>query len=871
MSKRVFKGRRLLPDAVLRDEQEHIRLRRKAAAGSDVAIEDESCEIELESGDSEDDRDSYWSKDEAPIGLCLSGGGVRSATFNLGVLQMLAKRGFMKHLDYLSTVSGGGYIGGCLSSLYTKTTHRGMARERENEEFDLGRNFALSTADQMHHLRRRGDFLITRRGAFARESMRTWGLLLLGVVVMVSLLAAFLFLLAGSFVFVGEVMGGMGFFEQAGERLEFLSRLKAMAPDQWSAVYLYGAAGFLLNPLVVWVTYRRFWKDIREKAEGETSHGGETNVEFFEREMLKRAAGLWVLVVSVAMGIHSYFCYRHEWDRTQTFGLAAVMFTGGLFGLIVSYVVAPRLYDWVARKRGSHRKSAWNLPFRSFLGVNLATSVYGALLAAGVMMVAALLYQSPGNNSGVAAAVSFGALAGSRLLTLVKNEFFAKTITRILPFIVGGSVLVIFVIAVAQVAEWSDSLWQTAGIALAAMVACRLLLFCDFNRVSLHYFYRDRLAETFLRTERATGFGLEVVRDDTELLLKDLHEKSDGKEVSEAPLHIIQCSLNMTGSRDLARRSSRSDVFTFSRLHVGSTTTGYLPTICYADGKITLIKALTISAAAVSSSMGVFSTFTRSFLITLFNVRLGYWLPNPKFIKGSFQSPLQLGRFSGMENGKAASLTTVEPDDYPRTIGWMKCLWQELTGQITATGSHVCVSDGGHTGDNLGLYSLLQRRCRLIIASDASADSAMNSTEISAAIRQIYTDENVKVEMNLSLLREADDDPKKVPQPVIGRVSYPDSRYVGWIIYVRARLLNDARMDPVVVNYHWLHEDFPNESTVDQFFSDDQFEAYRSLGACLASTAAPGLEENEEDFANKLTKWCTATYSSQMNHTKKQT
>jgi hypothetical protein len=45
------------------------------------------------------------------VGLSFSGGGIRSATFNLGVLQGLAKLGLLKYIDYLSTVSGGGYIG----------------------------------------------------------------------------------------------------------------------------------------------------------------------------------------------------------------------------------------------------------------------------------------------------------------------------------------------------------------------------------------------------------------------------------------------------------------------------------------------------------------------------------------------------------------------------------------------------------------------------------------------------------------------------------------------------------------------------------------------------------------------------------------
>jgi len=51
------------------------------------------------------------------VGLALSGGGIRSATFNLGFLQGLARHQALRHVDYLSTVSGGGYVGSCLTSL----------------------------------------------------------------------------------------------------------------------------------------------------------------------------------------------------------------------------------------------------------------------------------------------------------------------------------------------------------------------------------------------------------------------------------------------------------------------------------------------------------------------------------------------------------------------------------------------------------------------------------------------------------------------------------------------------------------------------------------------------------------------------------
>src|SRR5262245_28343313 len=51
-------------------------------------------------------------------GLALSGGGIRSATFCLGVIKSLAKNGLLTRFDYLSTVSGGGYAGSALGRLF---------------------------------------------------------------------------------------------------------------------------------------------------------------------------------------------------------------------------------------------------------------------------------------------------------------------------------------------------------------------------------------------------------------------------------------------------------------------------------------------------------------------------------------------------------------------------------------------------------------------------------------------------------------------------------------------------------------------------------------------------------------------------------
>src|SRR5687768_3869926 len=68
--------------------------------------------------------------------LCISGGGIRSATFGLGVIQGLASAGILKKFDYLSTVSGGGFIGSWLSSWIRRHPEGVAGVERDLQKTD---------------------------------------------------------------------------------------------------------------------------------------------------------------------------------------------------------------------------------------------------------------------------------------------------------------------------------------------------------------------------------------------------------------------------------------------------------------------------------------------------------------------------------------------------------------------------------------------------------------------------------------------------------------------------------------------------------------------------------------------------------------
>ena len=83
---------------------------------------------------------------ENMVGLALSGGGIRSATFSLGVMQALSHNGLMDKVDYLSTVSGGGYIGSALTWLTSDNSK--TTESSGNTEFSTAREkFPFGTDD----------------------------------------------------------------------------------------------------------------------------------------------------------------------------------------------------------------------------------------------------------------------------------------------------------------------------------------------------------------------------------------------------------------------------------------------------------------------------------------------------------------------------------------------------------------------------------------------------------------------------------------------------------------------------------------------------------------------------------------------------
>jgi hypothetical protein len=274
-----------------------------------------------------------------------------------------------------------------------------------------------------------------------------------------------------------------------------------------------------------------------------------------------------------------------------------------------------------------------------------------------------------------------------------------------------------------------------------------------------------------------------------------------------APYHLISAAINLAGSRDLTRKDRKSGYWIFSKLFCGSVHTGFRATNSYRNGETMLARATAISGAAASAAMGRFTFFAQAFGSVLFNVRLGHWLENPR-AKRSIKSQ----------------------EDF---IFWPAYLWREITMKTSETTRLVNLSDGGHTGDNIGIYPLLQRRCKVIIACDAERDPGITFGSFTEALRQAYIDMGIDVDIDLTMIRPDRITGLSRSHCAVGRIRYPDRKdQESYLIYMKNSLTGDEP-EPQL-NYKTVSPDFPHESTADLFFDDNQFESYRALGVHIA-------------------------------------
>jgi len=348
-----------------------------------------------------------------------------------------------------------------------------------------------------------------------------------------------------------------------------------------------------------------------------------------------------------------------------------------------------------------------------------------------------------------------------------------------------------------------------------AALACSLLIaFCaDINHVSMHRFYRNRLMEAYMPVTLRDDPGHEektpimdnsatppapANEQDADICL--LHEISQTK----APYHIINTTIQTVGSQLPKLKERGGDNFIFSPLFCGSDATSYVESQHYIKGKVNLATAIAISGAAVDPNTYATRSRPLTFLMTLFNVRLGYWIRNPRNI--AFGS-----------------------------IPWRNPSWYRIFSEMLGSGlseksSGIHLSDGGHF-ENLGLYELIRRECKIIIVCDAGKDIDYVFDDLAKAIERVRTDFGAEIILDTKPVRPLNKKTKISKKACVCGVIYYKSGLKGTIVYINTTLVCGLTED--IYAYQRKNPTFPDQGTGDQFFDEQQFEAYRELGLQL--------------------------------------
>lgn len=689
--------------------------------------------------------------------LCLSGGGIRSATFSLGVLQGLHRAGKLSGFDYLSTVSGGGYAGSWLSRWLTGDGVQAgtLAEALEPRAFDPG-----ESGDPVRKLRSYSNFLspnwglsldlLTMVAIFVRNLLLNWmfwvPLLLVAAMVPWVLVAFVESIPLGPFRdLVDNISVGATSFNE----IEVAAALVPVLVGSWLALML-----------MVFLFAKVMSDELREWLSRLSAY-------------FIAAAIAWILMFAVFIYAPLLALSLVE-NRVLDLEGLGVGTTGGIFAVLTGLIGFWSQYGPDLRKRAFGIAKTLNARL-----MDLIAAVALITIATGVALLAQWW------------------LAGLEPLSV-------ETSRELLGAISEDGYL-----------RFALSL----GMLLIGVLAASLLI--GTNQFSLHSLYGNRLVRAYLgsgRRERSpSGFtGFDPADNIAITAMAGI-----GRPVR--PFHVVNMTLNLT-RRDpdqLDWQERKGASFTATPIACGSIVTGYAPSANFGDhGGMTLGRAMTISGAAASPNMGYHSSPLMTLVMTLLNIRLGWWVPNPccVFDKPETATEPRFGLFYSL---REAFLGT------DRSADWLH------------------LSDGGHF-DNLGLYEMVRRRCRTIVVVDGTCDGDFKHSDLHVAIRKIEVDFAVPIDLPATLPGEPGAEGVRI---TVGTIRYRaiDSGYANGRLFVIKPVLTGAE-PPALRDFAEISRQhgktFPHHSTLDQFFNETQFESYRRLGVwsvgdLIAAMAAP--------------------------------
>jgi hypothetical protein len=363
-----------------------------------------------------------------------------------------------------------------------------------------------------------------------------------------------------------------------------------------------------------------------------------------------------------------------------------------------------------------------------------------------------------------------------------------------------------------------------------------LAIFLDQTSMSLHPFYRRRLASAFaVRRSRSGEVSVADPYDYGELTPLS----SYGQRRRGWPEVTFAASANLTG-QDRTPPGRRAVPYAMDANYVGGPEVGWIRTDFLQSlvsktlaRDLTVEAAMAISGAAFASAMGA-QTRSYEVFFTLTNARLGAWLPNPDFVAL-----------------KLANLNDWTVPDLPR-YRRLSYFAREIFGIHRSTSRLLLCTDGGHY-DNLGLVETLRRRCGLIYCFDASGATAPMADTLAGALMLAREELGVEIDLaDYEALVPGSGEPLDPSGPfsklnsrlvksaiITGTIHYPtrgsEEAFDGRLIFAQADLTSGLPYD--LLEFTQDDPGFPNDGTADQWFDCDRFDAYEALGRFLGACA----------------------------------
>jgi hypothetical protein len=743
--------------------------------------------------------------EEGKVGICCSGGGVRSAAFCLGALQALQEEGELRRSAYLAAVSGGSYIAGALSMVALS----GGTENSNPDLFKAKKPFAPGSPEEQY-VRNRASYLAPTLGEK----------IYLGWRVVLGLLFNLAFLIVP---LVGATLLLTGLFY---------------------APLLPGLAG----PC--------------EEASGGPACGADV------------PAGFWIapavaLLLALAFGMATLLrrWSKEKWERFfAVWSVRALVLAGGLALLLLAL---PYLVEWLEGSRGGGETVE---PSGEETGFGFGAGLI-ALLAGVAAQLTHLLSSKTVTQEIGRAQKAFGKLGSAARVTL---GYVAAALAGPLLFLAVVALTLATGLGEASNDGQVDVGLIVAGVAVLAAFALFYRLMADLTTWSLHPFYKRRLSSAFAlkrvaaadltpeerqRFEAVEGeapdeHGVAVERDFDDLV--SLSETAlDETQAKEWPTLLVCAAANISDSA-ATPPGRRVTSFTFSPHTVGGPLVGAVATWELEnafesreeafpapgekpqDGSATppigewvaeaarqrrrhdlsLPAVIAMSGAAISPSMGKMTRRPLTFLMALANIRLGVWVPNPRWLVD-------------FEEDERLRKRYLRPRPF-----YLLC---ELLGLNRIGAKYLYVTDGGHY-ENLGLVELLRRGCTEVYCFDASGvgKGRAEFEALGDAIALARSELGVEIEFDSDPEDLAPDKESHVAKAdmATGRISYRDGSK-GTLIYVRNTITPKAPWDAKA--YHKADPRFPHNPTVDQLYTDQKFEAYRVLGQRAGEEAVEAM------------------------------